>query len=139
MAAGSGSRPPGRELSVVETSGREGFWRPSLRRPRVGAPSSVTLQGVSSHDLVSLLAARGTRISEIERRAGTGRESLRRLASGKRDPARVSTGVIVRLSRAAGVSVEKLLSALRETRALKAEQAERRRRTEEAMDAARWG
>ena len=88
---------------------------------------------------MSLLAIRGARIAEIERRAGTGRESLRRLADGRRDPFHAKTGVIVRLASAAGVSIEKLLSALRETRALKAEQVERRRRTEEAMDAARWG
>ena len=76
-------------------------------------------------------------IADVERRAATGRESLRRLADGRRSALRTSTGVTLRLAQAAHLSVEKLLLATEQTRSLHAERAERRRRVEEAIDAAR--
>ena len=78
-------------------------------------------------------------IAEVERRAGTGRESLRRLADGRRATLRTSTGVVLRLAQAAHVSVEKLVLAIDQTRTFHAERAERRRRVAEALEAARRG
>jgi hypothetical protein len=78
-------------------------------------------------------------IAEVERRAGTGRESLRRLADGRRSALRTSTGVILRLAQAARLPVERLLLAIDRTRTFRAERAERRRRTEDAIEAARRG
>jgi lambda repressor-like predicted transcriptional regulator len=89
-------------------------------------------------DLRTLLVKRGMGIAELERRAGTGRESLRRLLD-RRDPRRVSVGVALRLARAAGVPVERLVRAIEQTRAFHAERAERRRRVEEAIETARRG
>lgn len=75
-------------------------------------------------------------IGDVERRAGTGRESLRRLADGRRSALRTSAGVMLRLALAARLPVEKLLLAIERTRSLRAERAESRRRTEDAIKAA---
>ena len=90
-------------------------------------------------DLETLLAQRGLKITEVERRAKTGRDSLRRVLDGRRSIFRVQVRTVVRWASVSGSSLDRFVRAACQSQALRREGVERRRRTQEAIEAALRG
>ena len=88
-------------------------------------------------DARTILTQRGFNLTQAERASGLSRGSLSRILAGRRCGLRLET--VRRLSRGTRIPLGKLVEALETSITSAQERAERRRRAQEAIDAARCG